>query len=75
MHFYLNSSYLNTIFRDFLSGWKDVSFIDRPIPLSEADEHFGRLASCGFHFIRLLTTWEAVEHEGPGGDLYFINLK
>ena len=43
-----------------------VSFIGRPFPLEEADEHFARLVSWGQHFIRLLVPWEAIEHEGPG---------
>ncbi|MHA1713730.1 MAG: cellulase family glycosylhydrolase [Candidatus Ranarchaeia archaeon] len=44
----------------------NVSFIGRPFPLSEAHEHFRRLQSWGFNVIRLLTTWEAIEHAGPG---------
>ena len=43
-----------------------VSFVDRPFPLSEARQHFNRLASWGFHFIRLLVSWEAIEGRGPG---------
>ena len=45
---------------------KEISFVDRPFPLKDADEHFGRLAAWGFTFLRLQVTWEAVEHAGPG---------
>jgi len=44
---------------------RDVSFVDRPFPLEEAEEHFSRLANWGFNTIRLLTSWEAIEHSGP----------
>jgi len=43
-----------------------VSFVGRPFPLDEAEEHFARLKEWGLTFLRLLITWEAVEHAGPG---------
>lgn len=48
------------------SNHRSVSFTGRPFPLSEAAVHLDRLRSWGFNCLRLLTTWEAVEHAGPG---------
>lgn len=48
------------------SDHRDVSFVGRPFPLAEADEHFARIKGWGMNCLRLLTTWEAVEHKGPG---------
>ncbi len=55
-----------TNFPSDFSDHRTVSFIGRPFPLAEADEHFSRLKSWGMNCLRLLTTWEAVEHAGPG---------
>lgn len=49
-----------------LERTEDVSFINRPFPLEEADEHFSRMADWGFTLLRFSITWEAVEHAGPG---------
>lgn len=55
-------THLPTDFADHRS----VTFVGRPAPLSEVDEHLARIAAWGFNCLRLLTTWEAVEHAGPG---------
>ncbi|MCL1991334.1 MAG: cellulase family glycosylhydrolase [Spirochaetes bacterium] len=49
-----------------LKNPKAASFVGRPFPLEEADSHFHRLARAGMTFTRLVVTWEAIEHEGPG---------
>ena len=52
----------------FKSSWdpRKVSFVGRPFPLSQADVNFRRLKSWGLTCVRLIVTWEAVEHAGPG---------
>ncbi|KAI8378038.1 glycoside hydrolase superfamily [Radiomyces spectabilis] len=45
---------------------RGVSFVGRPFPLKEADEHFNRLRAWGLTLIRFLVPWEALEHQGPG---------
>lgn len=55
-------TYLPTDFADH----RTVSFVGRPAPLDEVDAHFARMRHWGFNCLRLLTTWEAVEHGGPG---------
>ena len=44
---------------------EEVSFVDRPFPLSEAPAHFARLREWGLTLVRLLVTWEALSHDGP----------
>ncbi|KAJ3053307.1 hypothetical protein HK102_011724, partial [Quaeritorhiza haematococci] len=45
---------------------RNVSFVGRPFPVEEADEHFARLRGWGLTMLRLLVPWEALEHGGPG---------
>ncbi len=56
----------STISEEAFYNHRDVSFVGRPFPLDEADEHFARLQRWGFTFLRLLVPWEAIEHDGPG---------
>jgi hypothetical protein len=44
----------------------EASFVGRPFPLEEAETHFERLSRAGLTFLRLIITWEALEHAGPG---------
>ncbi|WP_411341253.1 cellulase family glycosylhydrolase [Sphingopyxis sp. J-6] len=53
------------VYSDF-GDHRSISFVGRPFPIEEADAHLGRIAHWGFNTLRLLTTWEAVEHAGPG---------
>src|SRR6202049_2119681 len=55
-----------TYIRDGFFEHQHVSFVGRPFPLEEADEHFARLRAWGLTFLRFLVTWEAIEHGGPG---------
>lgn len=47
-------------------GGRDFTYIGRPFPLKEADEHFGRIRGLGFNAIRLLFMWEAVYPDERG---------
>jgi len=42
------------------------TFVGRPWPLSECDQHLSRLRAWGLTTFRFIVTWEAVEHAGPG---------
>ncbi|KAI9905569.1 hypothetical protein PsorP6_014120 [Peronosclerospora sorghi] len=50
----------------FFDNVETVSFVNRPFPLTEAPVHFARLRRWGLTFVRLVITWEAIEHAGPG---------
>ncbi len=66
-----------THLREGFYDHRDVSFVGRPFPLREADEHLERLRAWGLTFLRLLVPWEAVEHAGPGmyDDEYLAYLR
>jgi hypothetical protein len=51
---------------NFYESVYTVSSVGRPFPLDQADEHFKRLSQWGYRFVRLMVTWEAIEHAGPG---------
>ena len=50
----------------FLDTRNKVSFVGRPFPVEEAESRFEQLKKAGMTFLRLVITWEAIEHEGPG---------
>ncbi|KAH9474389.1 Ergosteryl-beta-glucosidase [Psilocybe cubensis] len=51
---------------NFPGDHKSVTFVGKPFPLEDAQEHLSRLRRWGLTFVRFLVTWEAVEHAGPG---------
>lgn len=45
---------------------QDISYMNTPFPLEEADAHIERIVQAGYNVIRYIFTWDAIEHEGPG---------
>lgn len=43
-----------------------VSFVGRPLLLEQADGHLERIRHWGFKLLRLVITWEAIEHSAAG---------
>lgn len=62
----LQSTHLRPEDCGFYSNADDISFTDKPFPANSAYEHLSRIKQCGFNTIRFVTTWEALEHKGPG---------
>ncbi len=59
---------------NFYESVYTVSFVGRPFPLKQADAHLKRLHQWGYRFLRLMITWEAIEHAGPGNyDEAYLN--
>lgn len=50
--------------KDAYFDLEHVSYVDRPFPLHEMDEHLSRIRDWGFRTVRLVVTWEALEHAG-----------
>lgn len=55
-----------THIREGFFDHRSVSFVGRPFPLAEADQHFERLRTWGLTFLRMVVPWEAIEHAGAG---------
>ena len=45
---------------------RDISYLERPFPLDEADRWFGQLSGLGFNTVRLITNWESIQPYRPG---------
>jgi len=54
------------------SDYRNVSFINRPLKLEEAETHLNRIRNWGFNAINLIVCWEAIEHSGP--NLYDVEF-
>jgi len=50
----------------FPAAYEPISYVGKPFPLAEADGNFRKMRELGFNTIRLVMTWEAIEHAGPG---------
>jgi hypothetical protein len=50
----------------FPASFEPISYVGKPFPLEQADWNLQTLRSQGFNVIRLVMTWEAIEHAGPG---------
>jgi hypothetical protein len=55
-----------THIREGFFDHRNVSFVGRPFPLAQADQHFERLRTWGLTFLRMVVPWEAIEHAGAG---------
>lgn len=45
-----------------------VTYVGRPFPLQDMHEHLERISEWGITVVRLVVTWEAIEHAGWWAD-------
>ncbi|HOV46525.1 MAG: cellulase family glycosylhydrolase [Spirochaetes bacterium] len=62
----------STHLKDSLRLDGEITFLNRPFPLNEADYHFKILKDWGFNFLRFVVTWEAIEPELDNYDEQYL---
>jgi len=49
-----------------MQNQNNISYIGKPFPLEEADDHFRELKKSGTNSYKLTIPWAAIEHDGEG---------